>query len=992
MSPRYLYALSVLRSLVVLVVLNAADRPSWADDDPDPLPGRPNLRKNLYSVVKRFDFDERKLGNFEDLPKHWFRLAGPGLPAYNDGRFDEDIGQGAAPSFRLNIRGGKSVGYEYRGPDVPVRPESDYLIVAHIRADDLRFTQAFVAAYLVDRFGTRIAGSDRVSRLVPATEDSRGAASQTPAPASPPTEAGSDTARERKRWERVELLVEGDYGDARALRLQLWIMQRNEWVTDPLDAVDPIRRQDAKASAWFDDIGIYRLPRARLRLTNPAALVHAGRPESFVLTVYNETRQQLDAELVVTDRHGVERHRQRVGVPAFAREPLRTPVPPLPPGFYHARLRLLAPRSPEVERDREPARDDSAVGPSAPADPNDPPSETDEWILQRDLGFAVLPRLASPGLATPDLGVDLGTWRRGRPRALRELLTTLHCGAIKIGVPMIGALDSDEKQAYFRQISELIRMLAQSGIESTGVILSPSAAAGHDDATSTLKMVQGDSTWSQRFNPTLASIGGLLSTWQLGDEALELSADQAWSTKEIRRVSDELSRFVTLPKVVVPTSVFDVPAEQYPAEFAAPARGGLSADSLPGERPAWSRDNIRSILVPARLHSRSLASQLAFLAAADAPEFWLRVVPADAARVGRAARLADLARRIVVGKAIGADRIFVPPPFELTTEAGGVTWMPNEDFIPLRTLFRLLAGKTAEAAIVLKAADRTTPGADDDVGIAFVFRELTESCIVLWTWRERADGLETRLYVGDDASAIDLWGRPIALRTTAGRAVIPLSSTPIILSSVSAPLVLLEASFRIEPRFVELPQTKQDPVLTLRNHYDERLKGTVTIIPPPNWAVVPEKLDFALAPGQLLEQALQLTVPSRQSNSGDRALTAHVTLAGPEERTLEFRVPLILGLRELEIAAEFRWDRDTLIIEHSLRNRSQVPVSFDGHCAAEGRAYQQRAFINVAPGRVVTKTYRFAAARDLIGSGVRLGVVELGAGRRRFEEVYKISE
>ena len=121
-------------------------------------------------------------------------------------------------------------------------------------------------------------------------------------------------------------------------------------------------------------------------------------------------------------------------------------------------------------------------------------------------------------------------------------------------------------------------------------------------------------------------------------------------------------------------------------------------------------------------------------------------------------------------------------------------------------------------------------------------------------------------------------------------------------------------------------------------------------------------------------------------------MTAHVTLAGPEERTLEFRVPLILGLRELEIAAEFRWDRDTLIIEHSLRNRSQVPVSFDGHCAAEGRAYQQRAFINVAPGRVVTKTYRFAAARNLIGSGVRLGVVELGAGRRRFEEVYKISE
>src|SRR5207248_2743908 len=52
-------------------------------------------------VVKSFDFDESRLGNFELTPMNWSRHVGEGFPRYLQARFDRAVGHTAAPSLRL---------------------------------------------------------------------------------------------------------------------------------------------------------------------------------------------------------------------------------------------------------------------------------------------------------------------------------------------------------------------------------------------------------------------------------------------------------------------------------------------------------------------------------------------------------------------------------------------------------------------------------------------------------------------------------------------------------------------------------------------------------------------------------------------------------------------------------------------------------------------------------------------------------------------------
>lgn len=73
--------------------------------------------------VKLFDFDERRLGNYEDTPMYWTRFAGEGLPNFSNGRFDDRVGHAAPPSFLFTVRGG-NIGYEYAHTDLAILPDA----------------------------------------------------------------------------------------------------------------------------------------------------------------------------------------------------------------------------------------------------------------------------------------------------------------------------------------------------------------------------------------------------------------------------------------------------------------------------------------------------------------------------------------------------------------------------------------------------------------------------------------------------------------------------------------------------------------------------------------------------------------------------------------------------------------------------------------------------------------------------------------------------
>lgn len=504
--------------LLLLFVLGSGGLARAQESHSAPLPTPPaaDLPRDvmeLYRLIKRFDFDERKLGNYESSPMHWERLTGVGLPPFARGEFDETTGHDAPPSFKLSIATG-NVAYEYRESDLPIVPESDYLVVGFCRTQGLKRAAAMVMAEVVDEFGDPIHRSQAVSNLI---------------------RSGAGTSD----WQRFELRISTDDPRALALHLQLWVLQDSAWQEPDPETPDPIIRDDVRAAAWFDDIAVYRMPRIRVRLANATGLVPFGESPRFELAVNIAAGQQLATELTVEDmqgqivqtlRHGIvgeDRHSAKTDSLRFESGPQAAPgaaeeqilslaASPLEPGIYRAILRVLG-------------RSDA--------------------LLERRLQFAVLePDRAGRGPAS-DMGVLLSAGMRADPEVLPELFADLRCRAAKIEIPF-GAENTDPgRSSPLLATARLVRELAQRQIEVIGVLCGESTRTG--DRVSLRHRVFDGGAWTRQLSQILAQLGALISQWQLGPELAELREGE-WSVNQVLGIRQNFRRILSLPELATP--------------------------------------------------------------------------------------------------------------------------------------------------------------------------------------------------------------------------------------------------------------------------------------------------------------------------------------------------------------------------------------------------------------------------------------------------------
>ncbi len=140
--------------------------PAFAANDPSKL-------------VYRFDFEEQKLGNYEDLPMHWHVIGRqprttnpnfmrmplhvemvnrPGFPTYTEVRFDTRQYVSGEHSLYLGLNGGSAGAFLEVG-SIPVLPGADYLVTACVRTSMLDRARARVLAYFIEDQGNRIENS-----------------------------------------------------------------------------------------------------------------------------------------------------------------------------------------------------------------------------------------------------------------------------------------------------------------------------------------------------------------------------------------------------------------------------------------------------------------------------------------------------------------------------------------------------------------------------------------------------------------------------------------------------------------------------------------------------------------------------------------------------------------------------------------------------------------------------------------------------------------
>lgn len=907
-------------------------------------------KAHTYRRVKVFEFDERPLGNFEDEPMYWRQFRGPGLPFYSIGRIDEQVGHAAPPSFQFVLKGG-NIGWEYFRDDLAISPESEYLIECYARAEGLEVAQAFMVSSLVNAAGEVIAGSRRISQTL--------------------RPEGDGTA-----WQRLTIRLAGNPPEAHTLRLELWLLQDYAWQEPSESAPDPIVRQDVDARVWFDDIAIYRMPRIQLQLSNPGGIIAPGATEGLEIDVHNATLALLKTTLSVVDADGREVMEEVHNIGPETTRNIRTPVPTLEPGLYEATVRL---------------------------------GTESETLLQRSVRFAVLPELGNGERRDADLGLDLGRWRGGSLEGAIDLVTTLQCGAVKIG-ETAGTPDDQRHIAYLGEIRDLARLLVINTIETTGVILPPELDAHGSGIRSTYEMVRSHQAWDNEAGPGFAYLGDLIFSWQLGAEEVELQSPEGWTIASIEEVRYKLERFVAVPSLVVPRSIFDTTPTRLLPELI----NGASVEAVP-ERPLavdWSDTPRRasftgrpladpalphaySFLLPKTLPAQAFPWQLAFWFEPDTdrdfedsatikrrpdmrdPEHWLTVGLDRDSETLTAERVADAARRIVLAKAVNPDRIYVSAPFELAETGGTASWQPTDLYIPLRTLFHYIGGRRAAAALRLQ---------HNSVGV--LFSRGDHSSLVIWTQEVESEPAVVELYVGGAAYGVHLSGEPEALEFDGLRARIPLSPTPLIIDDIDAPLLLLQHSFDIRPAFIQLHDPEPRPVLMLRNVYDSQLSGTIDLHAPESWQVSPNPIALQLQPGSGLAETLYFTIPPRQIAT-EETIGVEIHVRRPEMVDLQFDVPVRIELRDILVKTSAWWDGDTLVVEQSMRNLSQDAVSFTAFCQAPGRSRREGVFLNVVPGGYRVQAYRFEAARGIAGSRLWTGIEELD-GRRSLDQLVAI--
>jgi hypothetical protein len=270
-------------------------------------------------VLRTFDFEERRLGNAEDLPMNWNKVEGPGLPHYVNGRLTTDSPRSGKYSFRFDLNGGSLV-YRYDAGRIKVQAGAHYRVEGYVRTTPLPNARARLTAYLVDLDGRQVAASVRHSELYAARVAD-------------------------EPWQKVWVELSANSSNEASLVIELSLLQPAFYAGNTLGR-RTLYAQDINGTAWFDDVTVSQVPRVKMSTDRPGNVFRRAEPLRLEVLVSDRFTDDLAAQLLVHDAAGRKVY-QRSGALDIAsaetlgpgRKRLSVVLPDeLPPGWYSTSL------------------------------------------------------------------------------------------------------------------------------------------------------------------------------------------------------------------------------------------------------------------------------------------------------------------------------------------------------------------------------------------------------------------------------------------------------------------------------------------------------------------------------------------------------------------------------------------------------------------------------------------------------------------------------
>jgi hypothetical protein len=922
-------------------------------------------------VLRTIDFEERRLGNAEDLPMHWRKVDGPGLMHYVNGRLATDAARGGMYSFKFELNGGGLI-YRYDPKLIRVQPGAHYRVEAYARTTILPHARARLTAYLCDLDGRQIAASVRHSELYAAPgEDAPWKRLEVALSAPGPREGSRSGVEGSGNAARSEPASSLSSPEPRTLNpepspspaylvIELGLLQPVQYAPSALGQ-RTLFNQDIRGVAWFDDVTVSQVPRVTISTDRPGNVFARGEEPRLTVLVNDRSTDDLAARLVIRDATDRVVYQRSGALDMAAAETLgpgrkRMPLvlPDLPPGWYSAAL-VMTSRGQYVG---EQTLDFVRLA-------DDGPSTSGRGSDVRAIGAGPDSRF---GVIATDLPIE--GWD-----VLPDVLPFLAAGRVKLAV---WSDEGDAQRVDAAAFDRLLERLGGLGITPTACLvgLPPDVAervreATKDAAGLTAPDAEGPprrvdfadllkakpADWQPQLAQLVARHASQLDRWQLGSDGTDAFVTRAEMRDVYARVYAQFAELVKEPDLAMPWPAW------YELEGALPATVALSVPTwvLPEQIPLYLQD----------LSSRNGERR----AGGGATNVSLSLRFLDAAEYGRDVQIRDLAQRMVYALAAGASRIDVPLPFTVRRDGDEVVKQPQELLLILRTLMTTLGGTTFKGKVPI--AD----GVD-----AFLFDRGGEGILVLWTDGSAGEVKHLALSLGERPARVDLWGNVTPLISNARRdarsgvsgGAIPLElgPMPVLLVGVDAAAAQLRASVAMDRPLLESSFEAHARRIRFTNGYRQAVGGTLKLRAPAGWTISPPTFQFTLNPGETFDREVTIEFPYN-SFAGAKQLTAEFLVQGERNTTFSVPITLHLGLTDVGLQTMALREGNDVIVQQMITNYSDRPIDYTAFAIYPGQARQERLVTNLGPGRTTIKRYRFANVEVTAEGKVRSGLKEM---------------
>jgi hypothetical protein len=569
-------------------------------------------------------------------------------------------------------------------------------------------------------------------------------------------------------------------------------------------------------------------------------------------------------------------------------------------------------------------------------------------LNERDISIAVVPPIQSASrgefgwsLAGDEIPLQFDQ--------LGELLPRTGVSWVKLPV-WYGTTQTERGE----QLVHFTEQLAAKDIDVVGVLDHPPGDLDFgkeipaDASIADLLSNVDSSVWLPSLDEVLTRLSLRVRWWQLGVDADTSYAYFPNNENEIRKLRDKLFRF----------------GQDVSIGIGWPWLKSANA----GHRPTWDFEQMSA---EPQLTGNELENYLS-LPAHDGVFRWTLVEPLSRHDYNLETRTQDLVQQMISAKINGATAIFAAHPFNddtgLMTDKGS----PNDLLLPWRTTASLLSGTHYLGKIQLLGGSENR------------LFEATDGKVVMVLWNQTPR--QEVIYLGDnDVKVVDVWGRAEEVVVKDRRHVIEVTALPKFVIGLNGSLARMGMGAKLAK--VQIPsifEMAHNNSIEIENTFQQGIGGTIRVIGPEGWQIVPDRIDFKLAVGEKAKRPFQIFLPF-DATCGNTPLQIDFEVAAEKPYRFSVYRDVSVGDDDIELELNTRLNEDgTLVVEQRMLNRGPKPIDFK--CllftpTVDSRK-QQRMQVFQLTNNWDTKTYRYVDGEELLGEELLLKVEEQGGMRR----------